>query len=378
MTHSCGVHGGKAKIRVLFMPSIDAHNTNAQSLNAREIALRLDPARIESTLWFETEPDARLIGRPSTRLLQLPTHHKTLRILREQLSEYDIIAYTDYSPASYLFLHLPRLFRRRTRAVIHAEAPQGQIVNPPRLFRFLYTGIFPNADVHTAITESVARDVLGIVGRKPAYILPVGVDTSFFTPPLERNPIVPTILFVGTLIERKGPQYLLQAAARFPRARFRIVGAGRGGFEKVLCDQVQQLHLGNVTLEGPQQQLRILEIMRQSDIFVLPSRLEGMPKVTLEAAATGLPSIVFSDYQTPSVVNAETGFQVKTLAEMCDRLAQLISDPALRHRMGRAARKHVEQFDWNTVAKQWEDAYLRIAVNTSEQPDGSTLLPVPM
>src|ERR1700752_4939445 len=112
------------KVRMLFMLGvIDTTNTNAQSLNAREIVLRLDPERFESTLWYEYEPDPRLVGRAGIRLLKLPSRGKTWRILREMLSGYDVIAYMDFSPASYLFLHLPRIVRSRATTVYHIEAP---------------------------------------------------------------------------------------------------------------------------------------------------------------------------------------------------------------------------------------------------------------
>src|ERR1700736_317876 len=129
------------RVRVLFLPVVDADNTNAQSLNVREIARRLDPERFQSTLWYEHEPDPRLRNHAGIRLLQLPPRGKTLRILRELLAGYDIIAYVDYSPATYLFLHLPRRVRRRAKAVFHAEAPSAQIMNPSRALRFLYDGI---------------------------------------------------------------------------------------------------------------------------------------------------------------------------------------------------------------------------------------------
>jgi glycosyltransferase involved in cell wall biosynthesis len=105
----------------------------------------------------------------------------------------------------------------------------------------------------------------------------------------------------------------------------------------------------------------MVEIMRNSDIFLLPSRLEGIPKVTLEASATGLPCIVFRDYETPSVVDGITGFQVATLEDMMRALGKLIEDRSLRQRMGAAAREHMEKFDWNVVSRQWQSAYLEIA-----------------
>ncbi len=349
------------KVRILFLPGVDADNTNAQSLNVREIALRLDPERLQSTLWYEQEPDPRLRNRDGIRLLQLPARGKTLRIAGELLAGYDIIAYMDYSPAIYLFLHLPRAVRRRTRAVFHAEGPQAEIVNLSRALQFLYQGVFPRCDVYTGITEFVARDIYSSARREATYILPVGVDTSRFTPPSQRGKSVPTVLFAGTLVERKGPQYVIDAAALFRDANFRLVGAGRQGFEAVLQEKITRLGLNNVTLEGPKTQSQLLEIMRTSDIFILPSRLEGIPKVTLEAAATGLPCIVFRDYETPSVVDGVTGFQVATPDEMMRRLGQLISDRPLREQMGIAARKHVLQFNWDLVSRLWQNAYLEIA-----------------
>ena len=341
------------------MPSVDVDNTNAQSLNVREIALRLDPERFHSTLWYEREPDPRLRSLPGVRLLQLPSRWKTLRILREMLAGYDIVAYMDYSPASYLFLHIPPAMRR-AKAVMHVEAPTSQLTNPSLLLRRLFEGVRARCDVYTGITAFIAQEFRGRTNKKVSYILPVGVDTSRFTPPATRTNEVPAVLFAGTLIERKGPQFVVDAAARFPEATFRLVGGGREGFEEVLRGKIAQSGLKNVTLEGPSTQARMLDIMRQSDIFLLPSRLEGIPKVTLEAAATGLPCIVFRDYETPSVIDGVTGFQVTTIEEMMQALAKLISDRLLRQRMGEAARRHMANFDWDLVGRQWQNAYMEI------------------
>lgn len=349
------------KIRVLFLPLVDAANTNAQSLNTREVALRLDPERFESTLFYEGEPDLRLTGLNGIRLVKLPQKGKTRKIVGEMMSEPDVIAYMDYSPASYFFVHLPQMLRRGSKTVIHAEAPNAQLVNPSRTLTRLYRGVVRRCDVYTAITDFVAKDMEQSLGRKARYILPVGVDTKLFTPPARRNNAAPTVLFAGTLIERKGPQYVIEAAARYPEARFRIVGNGRQGYEQVLRKKMSEMGVSNVTLDGAKSQAEMLAMMQASDIFMLPSRLEGIPKVTLEAAATGLPCVVFRDYQTPSVVDGVTGFRVGTLEEMFDAIGKLISSGSSREQMGRAAREHMARFDWDLVAKQWEDAYAEIA-----------------
>jgi glycosyltransferase involved in cell wall biosynthesis len=354
-----------AEIRVLFLPDVEGDNTNAQSLNVREVALRLDPERIQSTLWYEKEPDPRLRNLPGICLLKLPEHGKTRRILREMLSGYDIIAYMDYSPASYLFLRIPRFARsRRAKAVFHAEAPAAQLSNPSSTLRFLYNGTYSSCDAYTGITAFVAEDVYKNTKRKVSHILPVGVDTKTFTPAEQQRSGQPVVvLFAGTLIERKGPQYVVDAALQFPDATFRLVGSGRGGFDVVLRQKIVQLGLKNISVDGPKTQSQLVEIMRQCDIFLLPSRLEGIPKVTLEAAATGLPCIVFRDYETPSVIDGVTGFQVRTIDEMTSALKNLISDASLRLRMGAAARQHIANFDWDVVSKQWQSAYLEMAAD---------------
>ncbi|HEY1272250.1 MAG TPA: glycosyltransferase family 4 protein [Terriglobales bacterium] len=350
-----------SKVRILFQPPVDVDNTNAQSLNVREIVLRLDPARFDCTLWYWREPDPRLRDQPFIRLLPLPRRRKTFRILRELLSGYDLIAYMDYSPASYLYLRAPRSLRRKTKVVFHAEAPMAQLVNPPRLLRFLVQGTTARGDIHTGITPYVARDIGEAVHREVRYVLPVGVDLDFFSPPAHRSNATPTVLFAGTLIERKGPMLVLDAAARFPNVKFRLVGKGRDGYDDALRAKAREWRLTNVAFEGARPQAEVAEIMRQCDIFLLPSRLEGLPKVTLEASASGLPCIVFRDYETPSVIDGVTGFQVSTTEEMMDRLQELIANPALRSKMGESARLHARKFDWDTVARLWEEAYLEIA-----------------
>lgn len=352
------------KIRVLFLPSIDNDETNAQSLNTREIALRLSSDRFESTVFYEREPDPRLRQHPGVRLKRLPRRGKTLQVLKEQLSGYDLIAYIDCSPASCILLRLPRRLRPKTKVVLHEEAPQAQSADAPPSLKSKFQLLASRSDICTGVTEFVARDFYQAYARHVQFVLPVGVECALFVPPASRNNSIPTVLFVGTVIARKGPQIVLDAAAQFRAAHFRVVGAIRANYDSVLKQRIKDFNLTNVTLEGPRSQVDVLRIMRESDIFLLPSRLEGLPKVTLEAAATGLPCIVFHDYQTPSVVDGVTGFQVSTIEEMMERLGQLIQNQELRRAMGVSARKHAQTFDWDLVGKRWEEAYFKIALQS--------------
>ena len=346
-------------VKILFNVVADADNYNAQSLNAREIAVRLDPTRFRSTFFCERSPDPRLV-RPGITLVKLPNRRKTLRILREMLGPYDFIVYIDLSPASYVYLHFPRSLRRSTRSVLCIEGTSGNLEGVSSMVRKYADYGLRQADVRTAVSPYVAGEIQGLCGIKTDFVIPVGVDTKVFFPPAERHHASPTVLFVGHLIKRKGADLVLEAAQRFPQAFFRLIGNVRDDFGRKLLSQDERVKLPNVRIEKAMPQAQLAEAMRESDIFLLPSRIEGMPKVTLEAAAAGLPSIVFNDYETPSVVDGDTGFQVGTREEMLQRLQLLIDDASLRQKMGAAAARHARQFDWDRIAAQWAVIFDRV------------------
>jgi glycosyltransferase involved in cell wall biosynthesis len=338
--------------RILFNVVADADNYNAQSLNAREIALRLDPARYCSTLFFEKNPDPRLL-RPGIRLVQLPVRRKTQRILREMMRAHDFIVYIDLSPASYLYLHLPRWLRRSTQTVLCVEGSRGNLDGVSAAIRRYAEYGVKQADIRVALTEFLERELKDLCGVSADYIIPVGVDTRLFSPPSVRDHAPLTVLFVGHLIERKGVHLVLEAARHCPETRFRLISYARDEFGRKLKKEMESRGPSNVSIEDPVPQVQLAKIMQESDILLLPSRVEGIPKVTLEAAATGLPCLVFDDYETPSVVDGTTGFQVETFDEMLSRLQALIADRSLRQGMGAAAIEHAKKFEWDRVSERW-------------------------
>jgi glycosyltransferase involved in cell wall biosynthesis len=85
-----------------------------------------------------------------------------------------------------------------------------------------------------------------------------------------------------------------------------------------------------------------------------------MPKAVLEGMACGLPPVVFDDYCPDWVTNGESGYVVRTDAEMVEAVGRLLGDGDLRHSMGNAARLVAEQYDWNIVARMWEDLFLEV------------------
>lgn len=344
-------------IRVLFPNWVDDHNYNAQSLNAREIALRLDPRRFLSTLFYQRSPDPRLHDHPSIELIRVPPRLGTLKMLAKALTGFDLIFRANMTRFTYLFFHIPERLRRGTAVVDWLEGYESNTRHVTPQWRKYADFIQPRVTRRVAITEYVARKHLEDRGHRAMGIIPVGVDTGLFTPPPKRSREIPVVLFIGTLIARKNPHLVLVAARRFPHVRFIMVGEKRGSLYLRFQRLMDHWNLGNVTLLNPMPQNKLVELMHGSDILFHPSKSEGFPKVVLEGAATGLPAIISGHYEAPAVVDGTTGFQVRRLNEMLNYLELLIENRALRSRMGEAAVKHAQQFDWSLIVRRWEQVF---------------------
>ena len=349
-------------IRLLVDSLADEDGFNAQMTSARDIMCRFDPDRFHVTTFCLGQPDARLIQRPATRLIQLPRRCQTLPILAEFFTgKHDILFYVKSSPAARLYLSLrPKWLDKRI--VIGTVESQSDLRNEPTIKPeqiHLWERTILRSDYLFSNSGAVRKNLEKEYGLS-SEVVPTGVDTKFFTPVWDRpaNSRL-LVLFVGSLRPFKGPQLLLRAAPRFPDADFLIVGDGVMATE--LEQRVRQEGLTNVRFARGLDVSALREQYRAADIFLFPSAWEGSPKVISEAAACGLPVIARKDYQPETVIHGQTGFLGGGEDELLAHLGHLIANPELRQRMGCAARTHIEKFDWDLITRRWEEIFSRLA-----------------
>jgi glycosyltransferase involved in cell wall biosynthesis len=158
---------------------------------------------------------------------------------------------------------------------------------------------------------------------------------------------VPRLLFVGRLVPQKNLPVLLEAARRLHAEghRFELELVGEGALAGELRAIVARTGLADVVrFRGPVSRDAIPGAFAAADLFVLTSDSEGYARVLMEAAAAALPIVTTAvSGSDDAVVDGETGYIVplRDVSAVVEKLALLLRDPALRQRLGHAARAHI-------------------------------------
>ncbi|MXX16800.1 MAG: glycosyltransferase family 4 protein [Gammaproteobacteria bacterium] len=161
------------------------------------------------------------------------------------------------------------------------------------------------------------------------------------------------LLSVGRAVEKKGYDGLLRAlAALGPDLSWRLVHIGGGPLQKALREQAESLCIQQfIEWHGPQPQEYVLARYRESDLFVLNSRIDrhgdrdGLPNVIVEAQSQGLSVIATNLSGIPELVESGVnGLLVPPEDEsaLTGALDNLIRNPEERTRMGASGREKVQ------------------------------------
>lgn len=188
---------------------------------------------------------------------------------------------------------------------------------------------------HVVVTSSAtARDVARLFDIAPNQITTAPPGTNDGLPPAADSP-VPHILAVGTLIQRKGHDILIDALKAIEHLDWRasIVGSRTLDPVTTLALEKQIIAYGlqaRITLCGEVEDSR--SMMATAHIFALASRYEGYGMVFAEALAQGLPIVACRAGAIPEVVPQEAGFLVPVddVAAFAQALETLILQPDLR------------------------------------------------
>jgi glycosyltransferase involved in cell wall biosynthesis len=225
-----------------------------------------------------------------------------------------------------------------------------------------------------SLTSQTVEDLVGLgIPPKSISMIPNGIsledrlaqyDRDQIRAELSWGPEVKVVTFVGRLVHAKGLDWLFDVwktvSGADSQARLLIVGDGPE--RPALMARVVELNLQDaVTFTGRQED--VYKFFSVSDVFVLPSRLEGISNSLLEAMSQGLPVVAADD---------RLGGNRSVITDKCDGiiirqgdtdefarvLLSLLTDQGLRLEMGRRARQKVENaFSIDSVSRRYRQIY---------------------
>ncbi|MBF0482088.1 MAG: glycosyltransferase family 4 protein [Desulfovibrionaceae bacterium] len=268
-------------------------------------------------------------------------------------------------PAAYVLKRL-----RKTPYVVSLRGGDvpgflpGELSGLHALTRPVIRHIWKHAASVVANSLGLAELARRTAGKTPIAVIANGVDTQRFAPGLPKNASEPArLLFAGRVVRQKGLDVLLPALAALanaPGRDFHLDVAGDGSEVAELRALAERLGIGaKVSFLGWRDRDALPGLYARADVFVFPSRDEGMPNAVLEAMASALPVVATDIAGNQELVRHEqTGLltpceDVPALTAALDRL---IRDRELAARYGKAGRRLVqEDYSWRAAARAYLD-----------------------
>ena len=237
----------------------------------------------------------------------------------------------------------------------HKYTPGMRLSAAVRLSRWIQRVALRRAKLLISPSYAHAREIRNELHRPhpPIVVVPnaLGIEKSNGHLQTTNSP---TVLYAGRIEQRKGIKTLLHAAAQtrdvLPQSQFIFAGGfhssvSRADFELLVKQHELEEH---VNLLGPVSWDVLSDLYRNATVAVLPSHYETFGMAALEPMAFGTPVVASASSALPEVIIHEENGTLVTPGD-CGALAkaiiEMLSHPAARDRMGKAAIEHAALFD---------------------------------
>jgi alpha-maltose-1-phosphate synthase len=244
-----------------------------------------------------------------------------------------------------------------------------------------------SADAVIAVSRGMRADLLGCYpALDPArvHVVHNGIDTGLYRPDPDTravrahgiDPDRPYALFVGRITRQKGVPHLLRAARDLRPSTQLVLCAGAPDTPAIdrefrdLVESLRELREGVIWIPEMLPRHEVVQLLTQAAVFVCPSVYEPLGIVNLEAMACGTAVVASAVGGIPEVVqDGRTGLLVPYEdkdpaafeAALAAAVDQVVADPALATRMGKAGRERaVREFGWDAVARRTVGVYEQI------------------
>jgi glycosyltransferase involved in cell wall biosynthesis len=198
----------------------------------------------------------------------------------------------------------------------------------------------------------------------PLEIIPNGVDSRRFA--IESAPHEGAVLITSSrLVHKNGIDTVIRALPLIPMVRFVVCGAGSD--EQKLKALARELHVeGRVAFKGYMDHAQLIQELRSADIFIRPSRSEGMGNSFIEAFAAGLPVIatqeggiadfLFDAKRNPGQPTTGWAVDKEDPQGIAGAVEDIISNPERAKAVVKTAKElAATRYDWDLIAKSMRE-----------------------
>jgi len=250
------------------------------------------------------------------------------------------------------------------RRCVHTVHNVAQEEAEGRLEKIISTAYFRLGwSVPVALSPEIRNTIVSFYGLKETEVPMIynGVDLSKCRPKTDYSLSKPAVLLhVGRFNEQKNHKGLLDAFAQVlqshPDCCLKLIGDGElleetKNYADSLGIREKVAFLGSQT--------DIYAFLQEADLFLLPSRFEGMPMTIIEAMGTGLPVVASAVGGVPDMMtNRESGMLVACQPDaVSSAVCSLLESEALRKKIGSAAKERSEQFSAQYMAHAYIEVY---------------------
>lgn len=373
-----------------YYPEISSGGVQCQNM-ARLLAGRADVQVLTTSVDPALPRHDTIDGIPVTRIrINVRSGLSKVRAFRRMVIDlFDLVRHCDvvhlhgYSTKNVIATIIAKTFRKPIVMSLHTSGfdepaaieQQGSLA----LWSFL------SADLYMSVSPGLVDTYLAAgMPAERMLLVPNGIDIDRFAPASADEQAVlktrlglpehkPVIVFIGFFSADKQPRVLfdawmqLQSTGRTD-ATVVFVGATQSGYFEVdpsiapaMQAEADRAGLGErVRFAGLTHDVPLY--LRAADVFVLPSRREGLPVALLEAMACGLPCVASRlPGSTDAIIEDDVnGLLVRPgdVSAVGDAIARLLSDRSNAQRLGAAARATIiDRYSTGNVADRWLEAY---------------------
>lgn len=264
----------------------------------------------------------------------------------------DLVFAMEYNPTILRAVHWCRRknvpFISWTDGTLHSERNIGKVQRMSRSYIIKRAAAFVASS-----TASMEAQVAYGANPDKCFLSYLTVDIKKYLAEKESYD-AKQLIYVGSLIQRKGLDLLLPALAKTsPDIRLVIVGEGQE--EALLKEQIAKLGLiDRVTFLGYVEGEPLRELYKNSDVFILPTREDCFGLVILEAMCASLPVISskYADGAKDLVTEGENGYIIdpEDTEGLAAAIERIFAEGRLEQ-MGQASYKKAQAFSFEEVAK---------------------------